>query len=257
MLIASKINRAVILFVQNPSTDAWNKRILHGNKTNELLMAFTKKITSSVLEAGQKINFDFFISTNSDYIFNTIYKFSDKKCIRIIQHGNNFGERFESTIDFSFNLGYNQVVILGNDSPEISASHLINAFGELGKNNDAVIGPAEDGGFYLLGLSAFDKKMFNGIVWQTNNVLIHLKINLTTEKKKFFQIETLSDIDNKKDLFIWFSFNTSFSLLIKNLLIFLKPLSAANTRNTPSLIYRLKRLRRINQKAPPAFPISI
>lgn len=251
-----KKNRSVILFVRNSITEIRDKNLFHGGKTKKVLDAFTEKITLSVLEANKKLEFDFIISTDSKNDYPSIYKISDNNCLRIYQQGNNFGERFVNTLSAAFSFGYEEVIILGNDAPEISASHILKTFDELNKNDCTVIGPAQDGGFYLLGLTTFNKNIFNGIPWQTDDVLSQLKENIKRVNHNFILIETLCDIDNRNDLFQWLSAETPFGISLKKQII-----SDANPNQTfelkPSLFKKLKQLRRITQKAPPVFTSSL
>jgi hypothetical protein len=87
------------------------------------------------------------------------------------QNGATFGERISNATDAVFELGYEKVIILGNDCPELSASHLnrtLHAF----ENNDVVLGCDKRGGACLIGISrsVFDKAGFGAMQWQTAHV---------------------------------------------------------------------------------------
>jgi glycosyltransferase A (GT-A) superfamily protein (DUF2064 family) len=69
-----------------------------------------------------------------------------------------------------FAMGYREVVVIGTDTPWMGAERVRKAFAEL-KANDVVIGPAEDGGYYLLGMRKFAPGIFRGIPWSTERVL--------------------------------------------------------------------------------------
>ena len=115
-----------------------------------------------------------------------------------IQIGNDLGERIENAFYYAFNEDNDRVVIIGTDCIEITPAIIIKAFGSL-KNYDVVIGPAEDGGYYLLGLKKINVELFKNISWSTEDVLnqtlsICKKLNL-----KAFLLPILSDIDNEED----------------------------------------------------------
>lgn len=239
-----KKNRAVILFIQDSIIELRNKN-LFDHKSGSLLNIFTNKILSSIIEAKNKIDFDFIVSTDSDKYY--LYK----DFIRINQSGENFKEKFENSLSKTFSLGYQDVIIIGNDSPEFSASHLITAFNKLQNKNNAVIGPSKDGGFYLLGLNFFNKSILNNISWQSKSVFTQLLKNITREDRNYSLLETLIDIDNKNDLLLWLSEKTPFGLSIRKIIFSFLELSLPEYAFHPSLIKRFKIFRRINLKSPP------
>ncbi|MCB4797711.1 DUF2064 domain-containing protein [Neotamlana laminarinivorans] len=87
------------------------------------------------------------------------------------QIGNSFGERFTNAITDIFNLGYSQIITIGNDTPQLKVKHILQAK-ELVENNQPVLGPSLDGGFYLLaiGKKQFNAKQFKNFNWQTSQV---------------------------------------------------------------------------------------
>ena len=87
-------------------------------------------------------------------------------------------------------------IIIGSDIIGIKVKYIIEAWKKL-KNNDIVLGPAEDGGFWLIGI-ANKKKLkfiFNNVNWDIDNTLAQLKYNLTKNNISIGYIETLKDID--------------------------------------------------------------
>ena len=69
------------------------------------------------------------------------------------------GEKMLSAFTFAFAIGYKNVVIIGSDCIQLSAKIIEEAF-ELFRSNDVVIGPAKDGGYYLLGMNTLYKELF-------------------------------------------------------------------------------------------------
>ena len=87
-------------------------------------------------------------------------------------------------------------IIIGSDIIGIKVKYIIEAWKKL-KNNDIVLGPAEDGGFWLIGI-ANKKKLkfiFNNVNWDIDTTLAQLKYNLTKNNISIGYIETLKDID--------------------------------------------------------------
>lgn len=87
------------------------------------------------------------------------------------QAGNTFGERLANAFEYVFARGYDGVLAMGNDCLALNAGSLRQAASHL-MRSDAVLGPARDGGVYLLGLRrrAYRRSSFIGLPWQTNRV---------------------------------------------------------------------------------------
>jgi glycosyltransferase A (GT-A) superfamily protein (DUF2064 family) len=122
----------------------------------------------------------------------TVFHITEKQ-----QIGNNFGERFANAFENVFNKGFEHVISIGNDCLSLSSEDLIfasNAF----KHNNAVIGPAKDGGAYLIGLhrNVFDKTTFENINWQNSNTFISLLSYIGSNNGRLFALSEKSDIDH-------------------------------------------------------------
>ncbi|MCI4650254.1 DUF2064 domain-containing protein [Phaeodactylibacter sp.] len=87
------------------------------------------------------------------------------------QVGGTFGERLSNAYQAVFDLGYERVIAIGNDCPELNTGVLLQAAGTL-EDHGLVLGPTQDGGAYLIGLqrSAFDPTAFANLPWQTDTV---------------------------------------------------------------------------------------
>jgi hypothetical protein len=118
------------------------------------------------------------------------------------QRGRSFGESLRLAVDDAFSLGYRRVVVIGNDSPEISRSYLENAFDALASSGPraAVLGPAKDGGYALLGLTTPCPEAFEAMPWGSSRVARLTEARLVGSG---FAVETLSsleDIDDRRGL---------------------------------------------------------
>jgi uncharacterized protein len=67
------------------------------------------------------------------------------------------------------------------------------------ETTDFVVGPAEDGGYYLLGMNAFYPAVFDNIEWSTDSVLPSTLLNINNLGKNIAYVKTLSDLDNEED----------------------------------------------------------
>ena len=94
---------------------------------------------------------------------------------------------------------YNRAVIVGTDCPHLNAAHMKQAYDAL-RLKDVVLGPATDGGYYLIGLSRNEKSLFENISWGTDSVLAET-LNIAAEKGLAAELlEALSDVDRPEDL---------------------------------------------------------
>ena len=114
------------------------------------------------------------------------------------QVSGNLGERMHAAFLDAFQRGANRIVLLGTDIPQLKTDHLEQAFNALAEN-DLVIGPSTDGGYWLIGLNR-PVDLFEGIRWSTDAVFGQ---TLALAKKQGLRVKTLSplrDIDTAEDL---------------------------------------------------------
>lgn len=118
------------------------------------------------------------------------------------QHPGDLGERLIAAFQSAFAAGRARVVAIGIDCPDLTAALLDEAFAAL-TTDDLVLGPAQDGGYYLIGLRRLVPELFQAINWGTEEVLektvaIARRLNLTLT-----HLPVLSDVDYPEDLAIW------------------------------------------------------
>lgn len=123
-----------------------------------------------------------------------------------VQKGANLGERMSNAFEFLFAKGYSNVVVIGTDCPDLQVSDLDRAFLALGQN-DLVIGPAKDGGYYLLGKSCYYPELFKDIPWSTSKVLELTLDRADSVNLNYEFLKILSDIDTFEDWKVFASKN--------------------------------------------------
>lgn len=109
------------------------------------------------------------------------------------------GMRMREAFARAFADGARQVVIVGSDLPALSAELLRRAFALL-EAHPAVIGPARDGGYYLLGLTGLVDGIFDGIAWSTSEVLAATLARFHAAGVEPAMLEQLADVDEIGDL---------------------------------------------------------
>lgn len=113
------------------------------------------------------------------------------------QRGNDLGIRMLNAFSEAFSNKYDKVAIIGSDLFDLNPNHINEAFEEL-NNNDIVIGPAHDGGYYLLGMKSIYSQVFKNKDWGTSTVFNDTIKDLKNES--IHLLETLNDIDVYDDL---------------------------------------------------------
>jgi rSAM/selenodomain-associated transferase 1 len=115
-----------------------------------------------------------------------------------VQEGHDLGERMANAFARSFESGMEKVVLIGTDCPSLQSQHLNQAFEAL-IHSDLVLGPATDGGYYLIGMKRRADYLFEGINWSTAEVLSQTLAVATAHGLHFNLLDKLSDIDTQED----------------------------------------------------------
>ena len=143
----------------------------------------TKKVTSN-----RHIYF-------SDVIIQSIWE-DDQK---FVQEGEDLGIRMKHAFLEGFNQGYQKIILIGSDLPNISQEIIQQGFEKLNKNN-VVLGPAEDGGYYLIGLSEMNSSIFENKPWSQSTLFNVTLQELSEQNTSVTLLKTLNDIDTFDDL---------------------------------------------------------
>jgi uncharacterized protein len=115
------------------------------------------------------------------------------------QAGSDLGMRMQKAFGAVFETGINEAIIIGTDCYELDATALESAFAQLA-THDVVIGPAADGGYYLLGQKKNNTELFTGIAWSSEQVFTQTLEAAKTRGLTVAVLPVLSDIDNEADL---------------------------------------------------------
>ncbi|WP_405414582.1 DUF2064 domain-containing protein [Maribacter sp. Asnod1-A12] len=137
-------------------------------------------------------------------------KTTDLDCILFTekeQKGNTFAQRFTHAMTSVFDLGYENVIAIGNDTPQLKSNHIKEAYLRL-QQNQPTIGPSLDGGFYLLALSKnhFNAKTFESFDWQTDKIFNQVHQYLTTTlgvthaQNTIHHLPAFYDLDEVKEI---------------------------------------------------------
>ena len=190
------MNDALIIFTKNPIPGQVKTR-LAATIGDDKALAVYKQLIHYTIELTNQLPVSKFIYY-SDSI-ETDNNWNNNIYTKKLQSGAGLGEKMKNAFSDVFDLGYKRVIIIGTDCPELSPAIIIAAIDSLNVY-DVVVGPARDGGYYLLGMKKLNSCLFQEISWSTNQVLQQTLLACSGNKLSNVLMEELSDIDNEQDL---------------------------------------------------------
>lgn len=188
--------KAIIIFTKNPQKGNVKTRIAATLGDDKALQIYKKLIvhTHSIVV---NLKIDTYIFYSDAIIKNDIW--SEKVFFKMLQNGVTLGEKMADAFSVVFAKKYDSVCIIGSDCYELNPTIIENAFVKL-QSVDCVIGPAFDGGYYLLGTNAYNGQLFQNIQWSTdtvfeNTLAICTTLNITTDLTV-----KLNDVDTENEV---------------------------------------------------------
>jgi hypothetical protein len=217
-------DKLILFFIKSPVSGQVKTRLAEQTGQEhaaELYKLFVLDLLESLKRLKTNFQIHYLPSNQKDEIKNWLgpqYDFT-------VQKGNDLGERMKNAFSNAFENNFNRVIIIGSDCPDLPPEFISQAFSEL-ESYDAVIGPAIDGGYYLIGLTknSFTPQAFENITWSSQLVLDQTIDILKKHNKKIFLLPAWNDIDTAEDLKILlqksknteFENSKTFLYLIKN-----------------------------------------
>jgi len=185
---------AFILFIKNVTHGKVKTRIAGtaGNvmalKIYRALLAHVRNVALGVV-ACRYVYYSHFIEKDDGW--------PEPAFIKKTQSGADIGERMANAIE-ELLPAHEKVVLAGGDIPGLRPKIIDQAFKEL-TSHDFVIGPASDGGYYLIGMKEPQLSVFHDIDWSTDKVFAQTVAAIEKSGKTFATLPTLSDVDYEKD----------------------------------------------------------
>lgn len=159
------------------------------------------KLLTHIFSAANQSNFSSIeLWGTSDPAKSLLRKFATCNRYKLYkQVGNNLGERMLYAASQALNQ-YEFVVIIGSDCPLITCQHLDQAYRILEQGSDAVLGPTDDGGYYLLGMRNLNELIFRNIPWGQSNVADITRVSMHDLGWEWMELDCLWDIDTPEDI---------------------------------------------------------
>lgn len=187
----------LLIFVKNPELGKVKTRLaktLGDQRALQIyhyLLSHTQKISREVSQADRFVYYSSFIEENDLWPREAFEKYR--------QEGADLGERMSRAFQRAFEKKYQKVVIIGSDCLELTTEILNQAFRQL-DSQDFVLGPARDGGYYLMGMRQEELAVFQNKNWSTASVLQDTIKDLEARHYSYALLPELSDIDHATDL---------------------------------------------------------
>lgn len=187
-------DQLLLIFTRNPEPGKCKTRLaaVIGDEAAHEIYKFLLRHTASVtrdLRLTKRVCYTESIQQD-DYWDRRIYQ-------KVLQEGNDLGERMFRAFKQGFSEGYDKIIIIGSDLYDLKTADLEEAFRRL-DSTDYVLGPARDGGYYLLGMKAADPRLFTGKKWGSPTVLEATLKDL--EDKSLELLPLKNDIDVYEDI---------------------------------------------------------
>ena len=183
----------ILIFTRNPKLGKCKTRLAKtiGDENALIIYKMLLQHTANVVEklsCDKAVYYSVKVRT-TDIWDNNLYQ-------KHQQHGIDLGQRMYNAFSDSFEKGYEKVLIIGSDLYDLKPKHIQEAFDKL-NTHDVVIGPAQDGGYYLLGMKKLQSNIFENKHWGTDTVRATTLNDLRSQKVA--QLEVLNDIDIYED----------------------------------------------------------
>jgi rSAM/selenodomain-associated transferase 1 len=192
--------RCVILFVKFPDKGRVKSRLARQLGEDAALSLYENMVLDAIdmLKRGR---FPFRICFTPPDAGNRMTGWLGREHDYLPQTGGDLGDRMDEAFAGVFSTAVEAALLIGSDIPGLTTGIIEEAFASL-VTNDAVIGPADDGGYYLIGFrkNTFTPGIFHDMVWSTNTVFRMTMDKLHDASRKAHILSKLTDVDTIEDL---------------------------------------------------------
>lgn len=194
MKLPTTSDNLLLIFTRNPELGKCKTRLAKTLGDQKALDIYTFLLQQTA-NYTKPVNADKMVFYSEEIWENDIWDNQEYKKAK--QKGADLGERMANAFADGFKQNYKRIIIIGSDLHNLSTHDIDDAFEHL-KKHDYVIGPATDGGYYLLGMTIFDESLFINKKWSTDSVFKDSMANISTKKVKV--LEPKNDVDEYEDI---------------------------------------------------------
>ena len=202
--MSQKNDNALIVFLKYPETKKVKTRLAKNIGTRQATELY-REMASFIADSfsGSKKWETFFFYTPEERKKEILEWLGGKDTFFFVQEGESLGQRMSHAFGRCFSLGFRNVIIIGTDCVMITEEDVKTAFSLLsGGEFEAVLGPATDGGYYLLGLCRGTDAVFRDMRWSTSRVFKETEKRMGENGLRHAVMRELTDIDEEKDISI-------------------------------------------------------
>jgi uncharacterized protein len=174
---------------------------LTGEEAAALNICFLGDITASIdfaVKNGDAMGIAVYTPVGSEDSYEGILP---DTFLMVPQRGEGFGERLLFAAEDLFRLGFTSVCLINSDSPTVPSQVFVDAVENLARSGDRVVlGPSDDGGYYLIGLKKLHRRLFQEIDWSTEKVLQQTMDRARTLNLDVHLLQSWFDVDDRMSL---------------------------------------------------------
>lgn len=190
------MNNSLIIFIKNSIKGKVKTRLAKDLGDDKALKIYTQLLKhtcniSKGIDINKDVYYSKYIEKNDIWSTNIFNKY--------IQEGKDLGERMANAFQKGFEANNQSICIIGSDCYNLTSQIIEDAFKKL-RTHDFVIGPANDGGYYLLGMNQYYPQIFKNKTYSTANVFRETIDEIKKLGNNYFVLPELIDIDNINDL---------------------------------------------------------
>ena len=200
--MSQKKDNALIVFLKYPETEKVKTRLAKEIGSRRA-MEFYREVAGFVADSfsGSRNWTTFFFYTPGERKKEVLKWLGDREGLFFAQQTGSLGQRMSRAFEECFSLGFRNVAIIGTDCVMITEQDVETAFSLLsGGKFEAVLGPATDGGYYLLGLCRNTDAVFKDMQWSTSRVFGETEKRIRESGMRHAVMRELGDIDEEKDI---------------------------------------------------------
>ena len=193
-------NKIILLFIKAPVKGEVKSR-LAADVGNEAALGLYKSFILDIISTVKRSNYAFRICFHPLEKETVVSEWLGHHCPVMPQQGVDLGLKMQDAFFRMFTEGFTSCVLIGSDIPDLPHSIFDEAFKSL-ESNDVVIGPAVDGGYYLIGFNkwTFQPVIFENIAWGTSTVYRETVRRIVDTQLRIHRLPLWQDVDNMGDL---------------------------------------------------------
>ena len=202
--MSDKKTNVLLIFVKFPEPGKVKTRLCRHfspEESAELYKAMVEDLYAKLVKNDGSENYDLHVYFSPIDKLSAFADWLGSSVTLIPQEGEDLGEKLTNAMKKSFDSGYEKAAAIGSDCIDLSVEDINNAFetldrnGQNSKKREVVIGPTDDGGYYLIGSSRFIPELFERIPWSTEKVYSETVDKLKSLNIKFVELMRKYDID--------------------------------------------------------------